>query len=384
MLKRYALLVIAVVVVNTMVYSSGKDFIKDNLQLETRLHYGFLMTHHLELEKFNSHFPSFELSLQKQTFGTHRWEKEYDYPIVGLSFWGSGIGGFKEIGNGYALLPFINFPLFRNNKSTFNFRLGIGLGYLENMFDNKNNYKNFAIGSHLNMAANLQFEYRLALSERFVFSSGFTLMHFSNGSTKTPNYGLNMLMGSVSMAYFLKPPRRYGGRMILPELYPFEFDGRKYLEVNFTFTIANKDMTQSLGERFMVYAFYSTLAKRVSYKSKFGIGLDITSDFSDKYLLELNATEEDNYSSTAFVKTGLNASYELLISRMSFLFHLGIYVGGKYRKRGDAYQRLALKYLLTRDLSAALTLSTHAGVADYIGLSLGYRFRFIYKRDIKH
>ncbi len=384
MLKKYLLTFIVILSSVYYVFPSGKGLFKDNnLQLETRLHYGFLLSHHLELEKFNSHFGAFEVSLQKATYGTHRWEKEYDYPLVGLSFWASNLGGFEEIGNGYALFPYINFPLCRNNESTLNFRLGLGLGYLGNKFNNKTNYKNFAIGSHLNVAANLLIEYRRTISKRVVLSGGLALTHFSNGTTKTPNYGLNILTANISVTYFLKNPKRYGGNMILPELFPFEFDGRKYLEVNFSFAFSNKDMSQSVGERFWIYAAYANIMKRVSYKSKFGLGVDLTADMSDKFLLEKEDTE-NLYAPSAFIKTGVSAAYELMISRMSILFNLGIYVGGKYKQRGDAYQRITLKYLIRKDLFLNMVLNSQGGAADYIGIGVGYQFNFIYKRDIKH
>lgn len=360
--------------------SNAKFFKENNIQLESRLHYGFLLSHHLELDKFNSHFPAFEISIQKATYGNHRWEKKYDYPLIGVSFWTSNMGGFKEIGKAYALFPFINFPLFRNNESSFNFRIGLGVGYLGNKFDNKTNYKNFAIGSHVNIAANLLFEYRHKISKRFIFGSGIALTHFSNGSLKTPNYGLNIICANVSLTYFIHNPKKNGGRMLLPELFPFEFDGRKYLEVNMSFIISNKDMSQDLGQRFMVYAAFANIMKRVSYKSKFGIGIDITADQSDKYTLE-HDIEAIKSEETSYIKTGISAAYELMISRASILFNLGMYVTGDERKGGDTFQRLTFKYAFNRNIFANIVLTSNAGKADYIGIGLGYRLNFIYKRD---
>jgi len=40
-----------------------------NLTAELKLGYGLLMSHHLELDAFRSHFPAFELNVQKATFG---------------------------------------------------------------------------------------------------------------------------------------------------------------------------------------------------------------------------------------------------------------------------------------------------------------------------
>lgn len=381
MLRRIIFTIAFILPTAYYVFPSDKNFfINNNIQLETRLHYGFLLSHHLELERFNAHFPALEISLQKATFGFHRWEKEYDYPMLGVSFWTSNLGGFKEIGNAYALFPFINFPLFRKKENSINFRIGLGLGYLGNKFDSKTNYKYFAIGSHFNIAANLQLGFRHSISKRIKFGGGLALTHFSNGSLKTPNYGLNIITADIFFTYFLYTPKRYGGKMLLPELFPYEFDGRKYLEFNMSFIVSNKDMRQVLGQRFMVYAGFANIMKRVSYKSKFGIGFDITADQSEKYYIELN-NPNGEAANGSYIKTGISAAYELMISRISILFNLGFYVSGKERRNGDSFQRLTLKYAINKSLFTNIILTTNTGKADYIGIGLGYRIDFIYKRD---
>jgi len=353
-----------------------------NLTTEVKLQYGLLMSHHLELDIFRSHFPAFEINLQKATYGKHRWEAEYGYPLIGVSFWYSGMGGFSELGSAFALYPTINFPIVRDNKQSLNFKLGIGLGYLTNRYDRINNYKNFAIGSHINIAASLYFEYRRKMSKMLTFTTGFGLTHFSNGSMKTPNYGLNILTASVGVSSFLSNPNRSLNRKILPELYPFEFDGRKYLSVEFAFALAIKDMSQQYGERYFAGAAFMNIMGRVSYKSKFGLGIDFTYDGSDRLVLERQYIEVPNNAS--LVKIGINAAYELVIGRLSFLLNYGYYVKAMDKSEGELYQRLSMKYFVSKDVYANMVLSAHMGKAEYVGFGLGYRLRFIYARKIKH
>ena len=71
-----------------------KPLSKHNLMMEARVHYGFLASHHLELDIFQAHYPSFELSIQRATWGKHQWEAIYGYPLIGLSLWYSPLGGF--------------------------------------------------------------------------------------------------------------------------------------------------------------------------------------------------------------------------------------------------------------------------------------------------
>lgn len=361
--------------------ASGK-YSKFNIMTEFKAHYGFLYSHHLELDKFQAHYPAYEFSIEQATWGSKRWEVAYAYPIIGVSFWYSDLGGFEEIGSAYAIYPFINFPVFYDVKQSMNFRIGLGLSYLTNKFDRIDNYKNFAIGSHINVAGSVYMEYRRKLGSIFTVSGGIGLTHFSNGATKTPNYGLNIVTANVGISAFIKPPNSDFDKKLLPELYPFEFDGRKDLDIEFSFSYASKDMTEQYGQRFNVYGFYVNLLKRISYKSKIGGGIDLVYDQSDKYILEWSGEDVENNYET--LKPGMCATYELVISKISFMFNFGFYLYTKEVSEGQTYQRLTLKYYFIDKVFANIILNTNWGKAEYVGFGLGYKLNFIYKREIKH
>ena len=349
---------------------------------EFKMEYGFLMSHHLELDIFRSHFTAFELSIQKATWGKYRWETMYGYPLIGMGVWYSPLGGYPELGSAIAVYPFINFPLFQGPKQSFNFRLGAGLGYLTNYFHPVDNYKNFAIGSHINMAGRLYFEYRRHISKMLTVSAGVGLTHFSNGSMKTPNYGLNIITATVSISSYLSRPNPHLKQKVLPELEPFEFDGKKTLDFDVGISGGFKDMSQEFGKKFGVIALYSNIFKQVSFKSKFGAGFDLTYDASDKFLLEWrNDTVKNNLQ---LLKPGISFAYELVFSKVSFVFNFGVFLAGKEMSEGAMYQRLTLKYLFVDNFFANISLNTNFGKADYIGFGIGYQLDFIYKRKIKH
>ncbi len=349
---------------------------------EFKMHYGFFASHHLELNIFRSHFPAFEFSIEKATWGKNRWEIVYAYPIIGLSIWYSPLGGFEEVGSAIAIYPFINFPLVKDEKQSLNFRLGVGLSYLTNHFHQTKNYKNFAIGSHLNVAGSLYLEYRRKVSKMITLSAGAGLTHFSNGAMKTPNFGMNLITANIGMTAYLKTPNPQLSNKILPKLYPFEFDGKKSLDFDVSISLGMKDMTQQVGERFLVYALTANIFKQVSWKSKIGIGIDLTYDASDKYLLEWNGNPAEN--NWQILKPGINAAYQLIISRISFVFNFGYYLAGKEKSEGSVYQRLTLRYLFTDQFFAKIAINSNWGKAEYVGFGIGYQLNFIYRRTIKH
>jgi hypothetical protein len=351
--------------------------------LEGRVYYGWTLDHHIEITPYKRHYPAYEISLLKATYGRTRWEYMYNYPFIGVSYWYSDLGGTKPLGSAHALFPYINFPLLKTKDFNIYFRLGVGLAYLTKKYDRYDNYENLAVGSHLNGAVNLLFEARLRLGKRFMAAAGVSLMHFSNGAIKQPNYGLNMPAVNAALAYRLSHANPYLRRKLLPELYPFEFDGKKYLQIDFNAAFGIKDLQATLGggNKYLVAAVFGNLMWPVSYKSRLGFGFDLSYDGSDEKLLEVRGVYPEHRID--LVKTGVTGCYELAFSRMAIMLNLGVNLSGAYKRDGYVYEKLALRYGFNEHLFGSLTLKAYYGKADYITFGLGYRIHVKYYRRKK-
>ncbi|NVO20409.1 MAG: acyloxyacyl hydrolase [Bacteroidetes bacterium] len=354
---------------------SQHKFRGSNLLLEGRVNYGFLINHHLEMQIFNSHFPAFEINLGKETFGEYRWQRMYSYPFIGISYWYSHLGNSPLLGSAHAVFPYVNYPLFRNQKHEFNFRLGLGLAYLTKCFDRVNNYKYLAIGSHVNAAANLMFEYRWRLNSRFNIATGLSLMHFSNGSTKTPNYGINTPSVNLAFSYRLSKENPYLTRKMLPELYEFEFDGKRSITLDLGTTIAYKDMGSEFGKTFMIYNLFGNVMKPVTFKSSFGLGMDFTLDKSDIFIASEKSILFEHEIQK--MRIGVSGAYKLSMAKLSYMFNLGFYVSGKVRP-SKSYFKLGIQYDITPRIFTTLCLRTHFAQADFVGIGIGYKIPLIY------
>ena len=368
-------LLVASLLLPGIVVKAQHEFRGSNLLLEGRFNYGFLINHHLEMQIFNSHFPSFELNLGKETYGEYKWQRMYSYPIIGVSYWYSGLGKSPYIGTANALFPYVNYPLVRDQKHELNFRVGLGLAYLSKHFDRITNYKYLAIGSHLNAAANLMVEYRWRFHPRMNLAIGLSMMHFSNGSTKTPNYGINIPSANLAFAYRLSKENNYLSRKMLPELYKFEFDGKQSINLEAGATIAYKDMGSEYNRTFMVYNVFGNVMKPVSYKSKVGIGLDFTVDRSDPFFAQRKGLIY-KYK-IQLLRIGVNAAYSLSMSKLSYMFNVGMYASGVIRP-SILYFKLGLQYEITKQVFATVSLRTHFAQADFVGLGLGYKLPLYY------
>ncbi len=346
-----------------------------NLLLEGRVGYGFMINHHLEMKIFNAHFPSFEINLGKETYGRERWQAMYGYPFVGISYWYSQMGNSKFVGSANAVFPYVNYPILRNNKHELNFRLGLGLGYLTRRFDRLENYKYIAIGSHLNAAINLMAEYRWRFNPRMNAAVGLALMHFSNGSTKTPNYGVNTPSINFAFAYRLSKENTYLSKKLIPALYTFEFPEIKSIDFSIGATAAYKDMGSEYGRTFMIYNLFGNVMKQFSFKSSAGVGFDLTYNESDFYFARLNNIEYN--SSREILRFGIGPVYQLNMSKLSYNFGLGFYLRGKLVPQ-STYFKIGLQYQITHMLFANLTLRTHFGQADFVGIGIGFKLPWIY------
>ena len=352
-----------------------------NYEIEARAHYGFMYfqndQYHSALGRYRRHTPAFEFSLHRNTYGEHRWEVLHNYPSIGLTFYYSGFGNDSisaELGKVFALYPFINFPFSPNENSRLSFKFGVGLSYLTNKFDPKENFHNYAIGSHIDAAINLSFEYRQRLFNRLHWVTSFGLTHFSNGSTKIPNMGINVLSVATGLSWYLAPPKAQIDKKLRPRNYIFEFDGKQHFVTDYHYTVGFKDISQEYGthQYFLVHDLAANFMFQLSEIHRLGLCLELVYDNSDKII----KPEWDIY-----LKPGLMVTYEILFDRLSFIFNLGMRNNVPLNSKIFGiliYQKMAARYYFTENLFATIAFTTYDIKADFISVGIGYHIQHKY------
>jgi len=346
---------------------------KSNLHIEPRLYFGFIINHHTELEPFNAHMPAFEISVTKDTYGKKYWERLHNYPIIGLSFFYSSLGNNPALGQVYALYPSITFPVIRSEKDFLGFKMGVGLSYITKIFDPLTNYKNIAIGSHVNVAINLMAEYRRKLNKTTDIMAGLSLIHFSNGSIASPNYGLNLPMVSVGFSKRLSEPND----MILlrkPSIPTFSYRDNKIYIFNIMGGYASKNMGNVFGERFDVFILSTNALKYFNEISAIGLQMDFSWDGSHKALLQRKWRQDTSFMQV--MRPGIGPVYEMRLSHLIMGFNLGFYFGGKEKSDGDVYEQLNLKYLVYKGAFLNITFRAHGARAAFVSWGIGYRLQY--------
>lgn len=329
------------------------------------VHYGFVIAHHPEMWALtDGFFPSYEFSLLKQTNGRRAWQNLYRYPQIGISYRLSTFGGSNYLGREHSLVPFIIFPIVKKPKFQLGFKTGIGIGYLSKKFDRLENYKNLAIGSHFNASISFELKCRFKLSDRMYFNAGISMHHLSNGTVKTPNYGLNIPGFFGGLTFKLnKEPVNY----LVPDSLP---NNKWKKNFRMMFWIASKQVDENLNDQFMVYVGTADFSQYYCNSMRYLIGLDVIYDESVQYTLIQEGEEVTNNKET--IKVGLNIGHEFVLDKLSLYFALGMYVHSIDKTNGNIYDKIGVNYAITRNLTIGVVLKAHYAQADYLSVGIGF------------
>lgn len=337
--------------------------------IESKVHYGFVITHHKNMAHLTAgHFPAFELNIGKQTHGEKVWQDLYKYPVMGVCFWYANLANPKMLGSAYSVYPYLNFHLAQSNSIALNYRFGIGLGYLTKKFDRLDNYKNIAIGSHLNVAINMLYELKLKVRNDFFVSGTVGITHFSNGAFKAPNLGINISTVSIGAAYIFKD----NSIAIHPNHISLEKDKRK-LEIQTFLSGGMKEIYPAYGDKYGAFSWSTCFLKPLSLKRKICAGLDFFWVFSNIRSLKRKGIEVEH--AWEVIRPGIFIGHELEFGKLSFGTQLGYYLYAKDKSDGNIYCRFPLRYQVSNKVFINLALKTHFAKADFIEWGIGYKIK---------
>lgn len=72
-------------------------------------------------------------------------------------------------------------------------------------------------------------------------------------------------------------------------------------------------------------------------------------------------------------KAGLTVMGEMVLYRLSALGELGVYLYNHDKQNKAIYQRIGLRYRLSKSLYSQISLKTHLNVADYLEFGFSYK-----------
>jgi Lipid A 3-O-deacylase (PagL) len=346
---------------------AGKaQFVKRPIIIEQKIHAGMNLPFYKALRYLvQDDIYAFDLSVSLPTYGKNYWEKLYRYPRqgVGFSFW--SLGNNDVFGKAYALYSFINIPFFKpTHYFSFNYQISCGGAFLPKKFDIYKNHLNRAIGSQTNIYIRLGIDGKIALFPRseLVIEAGAT--HFSNGKTRSPNYGINAGSFSLGFNYIFNNKGATIQDMELPAT------GKRYVQ-SAIYSAGSKVNDNLLGNKYFVSSVSYNLERIVNLKRRIGAGADFSYDGSIREALASeDGTPEKDFDK--LIRFGLHTSYAIQYKQLIMGIQIGYYLYSKCTVITPVYNKISVQYLLTRNMIGSIAIKSHMAKADCLEYGIGY------------
>jgi len=342
-----------------------KNSSKPTIGIDANVQYGFILIHRSTIQHFSqTHFPLFQLAIYKRVTGTKSWHNLYYKPCVGFNLLYTNFSGNTLLKSAFGGQAFIDFCKRSYNKNSFHFRLAGGLGYVQQPFNRENNFKNIAIGSHLNGLIQLGYYFDKNISRKIGASVGASITHLSNGAIKVPNLGLNILTAGIIFHCSNKNFDDIKTIKLIDTI-----PQKKHFEITIGAGIKQNYPVSSIS-----YVAVSTRFQYYFYiKQKYNVsaGTDLFYDNGIRAKLKLDNAYND--ANKTAVQVGVNMQYQQNIGRFSIPLFFGAYAFSNYKDNGLFYSGLGIKHKITEHISAAIILKTHFARADYFMWSICYQ-----------
>lgn len=305
------------------------------------------------------------INYNRKTYGLNAWERRYNYPDWGFSllyqdFDNEFVGDIASINAHYT---------FYLLKRKFLFRVGQGIALATNPFDIETNIRNNAFGSRLLSSTFFQINYKQQLFEKIGFQAGITLTHFSNGSIRAPNTGLNTIAFNFGVHYKIEESPKY----IDKGDDPFK---KERIHYNFLFSSGvNETDIVGLGQR-PFYIFTAFADKRLSHKSSIQLGAEAFFSlflidqirFEATALPRLGTTGDEDYR-----RIGVFVGHELHFARTSVITQVGYYAYYPFDFVSRVYLRAGLKRTFGKKLFGSVAIRAHGANAEALEFGAGIR-----------
>lgn len=340
---------------------------KRPLIVEPKIHTGMILPFYEALSYLiKDDIYAFDLSLSFPTSGEEYWDRLYRYPRpgIGYSYW--NLGNNQILGKAHTLYGFINIPIYKKDeKFTVSYQISAGGAYLTKIFDPFENHLNRAIASHYNIYMRLGVDAKIKLNplSELVLELGAT--HFSNGKTRSPNYGINAGTISVGMNYLIN-----SSALITNDETDIPVIEKKYNQ-SVIYSAGTKVYDNLLGTRYFVSSLSYNIEKAINQKRRLGLGTDFSFDGSVNEALALEEGKTDS-DFTDLVRIGLHSSYSTRYKRLVAGIQVGHYIYSKHKVLTSIYNKLSVQYLITNNITGSVSIKSHWAKADCFLWGVGY------------
>jgi hypothetical protein len=301
----------------------------------------------------------------------YEWAGAYNYPETGILFNYLDLNE-PVLGKIYSSIFYYTFYLNpRKNKLHFLLQFGEGLAYNTNPYDKIKNPKNIVFGSHILYGFYFGFKVQTRFGRGPLFiETGVSAYHYSNGSFKTPNAGLNIPTFNITLIYDDVKPATDSSDVSLP---PFE--RKKYYSFFVRGTYNEADLP-GIGIR---PGYIAGMEKiwYTSYKHAYAAGMEIMWNFSLKEYLYYENIAYRKYGDHIpdYRRIGLYAGHLFRFGNTSFITAAGVYLYNPSGKERPWYIRAGLRYKIHKRFLLSATVKTHYFMVEEVDFGIHYLFK---------
>lgn len=333
--------------------------------LGTKIHSGLNLPFYKALDYLiDDDIHAAEISVAFPSDGDDPWERIYHYPETGLGYSHWSLGNDEILGRAHAVYGFINIPVFGKRSFAFYWQVSAGGAFITKKFSIGENYLNRAIGSHANVFIRFAIDGEIKLTNRsnIIFGTGIT--HFSNGKTRSPNYGINAGSVSFGMNY------RFGNEEIITSETELPAIGKKL--INTIIVSAGTKVYDNLdGRTYVAGSISYNLERRINQYARAGLGSNLSFDGSIREGLVAEKYEQE-ISSPDLFRLGVHVSYACRYKNLIAGLQIGHYLYSRYRVLTNIYNRVSVQYVFNSKIIGSISIKSHWGKADCLEYGIGY------------
>jgi hypothetical protein len=356
--------------------------------VDFKYHHGLFMKNSESLNDImDNPYDALDFRVGFQSSGKkQKWDRLYNFPVYGIGFYSVAFDG-GELGTPQALYMFMRSPVVRGKKLTWNWELAVGLSYGFYKYDPTENPDQQVIGSEHNVYFNVATGLSYELNRRFHAKLDFDLTHFSNGSTRTPNLGINLAGIALGGRYSFNPVKNYTKKSDInfnPATRP-QYERKtiekyqRHSELIIFGSAGGKTTTTQIydGPTYFISSLSIDYAWAYHHVGMVGVGLD---GFYESALRDYPAKIENaGFGDLAY--SGWHVSHYLRMYRLTLVTQVGFYLTNNVSHKGNRYMQVGGSFHITDNLFARAALKTRNGaVADFIEWGLGYQIPFGYSK----
>lgn len=317
-------------------------------------------------------FPSstYELGFFHQTTGINEWEIRYHYPRIGASVEYTRLGNDTCFGNAISFLPSVELNVAFHKKFRIKFKISQGAGWVTKPYDRLTNPRNNVLGSHINDCTSFEFSLQMKVHQNFTMGFGGSFTHWSSGSVKVPNLGINIPSINIHLRY---EPNPFSEN----RLHAFTFGPtRKKIIFSLSPEIGFKEKIKADGPMFHTYGFSAMVGKYLSHWNKLWIGADFNYGNGNYYYQKAQEIFVGNFNKGCYTKS-VFVHDEQEMGRISIYEQLGFYSNNAELKLSGMYQRIGIIYTVYKfgnekqhKVRGVATLHTHWFNAEYVACGI--------------